>query len=283
MIAPSTRDSRQHVKGLPSLFLLAIIAIAWFLPVLWTVSLSLRPEEALVRSTSGLLPIPFTLENYQKVLISSMVPRWFLNSVVVSVIHTVLVITVSALAAYAFARIPFKGKRIAFPFVLVGLMVPTQVTYIPLYLLFAQLGWHNSYQALILPNTAAPFGVFLLTQFFRAIPKSIEEAARLDGASELGILFRIMIPLSLPALAVLAITQFTGIWNDFTWPLLSATRPEWMTITVGLSELVTTSGAVQFLGQTLAAAWAGAIPVILFFLFFQKRLIRGVTVGVDSF
>jgi multiple sugar transport system permease protein len=261
---------------------LSLATLIWLLPAIWTVSLSFRPEAALRRSTAGLLPIPFTLENYRAVLGSSLVPRWFLNSVIVSVGHTALVLAVSSLAAFAFARIPFKGRRFVFPVVLAGLMVPGQVTFIPIYLLIADLGWHNTYQALMLPGVAAPFGLFLLTQFFKAIPRDIEEAAMLDGASRLTILIRVMLPLSTPALATLGIITFLGSWNDFLWPLISATRPEAQTITVGLPLLTGNWGPVQFLGRTMAAAWAGGAPVLLVFLLFQRHLIRGMSLG-DSF
>jgi multiple sugar transport system permease protein len=234
------------------------------------------------RSTAGFLPLPFTLANYAAILQSSLVPRWFLNSVVVSVGHTILVLIVSALAAYAFARIPFRGKGLLFLLALAGLMVPSQATFIPIYLMMAHLHWHNTYQALILPGVATPFGLFLLTQFFEAIPADIEEAAMLDGAPRLTILMRIMLPLSVPALTTLGLITFLGIWNDFLWPLISATRPESQTITVGLPLLVGDYGTIEYLGQSLAAAWVGGVPVMMVFVLFQKRLIRGMSIG-DTF
>lgn len=260
----------------------ALLAALWLIPAVWTIVISFKPEAELRRSTAGFIPVPFTLENYSAVLSSSLVPRWFLNSLIVSLGHTALVLLVSALAAYAFARIPFRGKRVMFPIVLAGLMVPSQITFIPVYLMIARLHWHNTYQALMLPGVAAPFGVFLLTQFFRGIPQDIEEAAMLDGANRLTILLRIILPLSLPALVTLGILTFMGIWNDFLWPLISATRPEMQTITVGLPLLTGNWGPVQFLGKTMAAAWVAAVPVVLVFLVFQKNLVRGVNVA-DTF
>ena len=271
--------SRRLPRGSVYLMLLAILTFLWLVPIIWALSISFRPEEVLRVDPGGLLPLPFTLENYARVLRSSLVPRWFLNSVIVSVVHTLLVLTVSAMAAYAFARIPFKGKRFVFPLVLAGLMVPAQVTFIPIYLMIARLEWHNTYQALILPGVATPFGVFLLTQFFKAIPREIEEAAMIDGASRLTIMLRIILPLAVPALATLGIFTFFGIWNDFLWPLISATRPEMQTVTVGLPRLVGNWGPVQFLGPTMAAAWVAAFPVVVLFFIFQKYLIRGITLG----
>lgn len=280
--SPATPGRRR--RGLHALVIVGV-ALFFALPLLWTLSLSLRTESSLLRSTSGLLPTPFTLENYRTVLFSSRLPRWFLNSLVVASGHVLLVLILASLAGYAFARLEFPGKRLLFVFALAGMMVPPQVILIPVYLAFADLGWHNSYQALILPGvgTAAPFSLFVMTQFFKAIPRDIEDAARLDGAGDLRVLFRIMLPLAKPALVVVAIIQLTGSWNDFMWPLLSSSKPEWMTLTVGISSLVKTSGGNALLGQTLAAAWSAAIPVIVFFAFFQKRLIRGVSLNVESF
>ena len=276
------RRGRRRRGSLAPTLVLALFAIAWIIPVIWTLSVSFRPEAVLRRDTTSFLPIPFTTENYDVVLGSSRIPRWFFNSVVVAVGHTALVVAVSALAAYALARIPFKGRGVVFAMILAGLMVPGQVTFIPVYLMIAGLDWDNTYQALILPGVATPFGVFLLTQFFRAIPKEIEEAAMIDGASRLTILRRIVLPLSVPALTTLGLFSFLGIWNDFLWPLIAATKPEMQTITVGLPQLIGNWGPVQFLGPTMAASWVAAVPVVLLFLVFQRRLIRGITLG-DSF
>lgn len=286
--APTSSPSRSGARRRRRLrrpLLVVVVAAFVALPLLWTLSLSFRPESSLLRSTSGLLPTPFTLQNYKNVLFSSLLPRWLLNSIVVATGHVVLVLLLATLAGYAFARLEFPGKRLLFPFALAGMMIPPQVILIPIYLAFADLGWHNSYQALILPGvgTAAPFSLFVMTQFFKAIPRNIEEAARLDGAGDLGVLFRIMLPIGMPALAVVAIIQLTGSWNDFMWPLLSSSKPEWMTLTVGISSMVKTSGGNALLGQTLAAAWSAAIPVVIFFGFFQKRLVRGISLNVESF
>ncbi|MFN2483681.1 MAG: carbohydrate ABC transporter permease [Candidatus Limnocylindria bacterium] len=278
-LAGSFKTPRRQPRDLGPAIVLALFAIVWIIPVVWTLSVSLKPEEVLRRDTGGLLPVPFTIENYETVLSSSRIPRWFFNSVLVSVLHTGLLLAVSAMAAYAFARVPFRGKSVVFAIVLAGLMVPGQVTFIPVYLMIAGLDWDNTYQALILPGIATPFGVFLLTQFFRAIPMEIEEAATIDGASRLTVLVRIILPLSVPALVTLGLFTYLGIWNDFLWPLIAATRPEMQTITVGLPQLVGNWGPVQFLGPTMAASWVAAVPVVIIFLIFQKRLIRGITLG----
>ncbi len=151
--------------------------------MIWLFSLALTPNEILKTRTTSLLPIQATLENFISIFNVGLTPRWFYNSVVVTLITTILTIILCSMAGYAFARLNFKGKNIVFPFVLAGLMVPKEAMFIPLFLIFANFDAHNTYAALYLPRIASPLGVFIMTQFFRAIPREIEEAAELDGAS----------------------------------------------------------------------------------------------------
>jgi multiple sugar transport system permease protein len=258
---------------------LSLIAAIWMVPILWTVSNSFRPEAAIRRDSAALLPIPFSLENWQAMVSSSMVPRWFINSIIVSFSRVALDLLVCSLAAFAFARIPFKGREIVFPLVLAGMMVPYQATFIPIYLMMAKLNWLNTYLALILPAVGGPFGVFLLTQFFKGIPRELEEAAYLDGAGRWTVFWQIIMPLSVPVLTTLGIFAFLGAWNDFLWPLISVTKREMLPITVGLQYLTTSWGGFQYYGKIMAAAWAGAIPVVIFFFFFQRQIVRGIVIG----
>lgn len=254
---------------------LIVLAALWLIPVVWTLSISFRPENSIQANLSFMLPLPFTLENYEFVFSSSRLLRWFVNSLFVAVARTLLQIALCSLAAYAFARMRFPGRRILFPFVLVGLMVPGQATFIPVYLLFSNLRLLNTFAALILPGIASSFAVFLLVQFFRNIPIELEEAALLDGASRLGVYLRIFLPLSTPVLTTLAIFTFLGTWNEFLWPLVAATDPDIMTITIGLRNLTATVDRIEF-GQTMAAAWAAGLPIVFFFLIFQRRIISGI-------
>jgi multiple sugar transport system permease protein len=157
-------------------------------------------------------------------------------------------------------------------------MVPGQATFIPVYLLFSNLQLLNTYTALVLPGIASSFAVFLLVQFFKGIPVELEEAALLDGASRLGVYFRIFLPLSTPVLTTLAIFTFLGTWNEYLWPLVAATDQEIMTITVGLQNLTATVDRIEF-GQTMAAAWAAGLPIVFFFLAFQQRIISGIQIS----
>lgn len=257
---------------------MSLFAFVWLIPIIWTISISFRPENAIQADLTQLVPIPFTTEHWQFIVSDGRVIQWFTNSLIVATTRTVLQLIICSLAAYSFARIPFPGRRYVFMFALIGLMVPGQATFIPVYLLFSDLHLLNTFYALIIPGIASSFAVFLLVQFFRNIPIELEEAAYLDGASRLGVYFRIMLPLSTPVLTALAIFTFLGTWNEYLWPLVAATDPDIMTITIGLRNLTATVQRTEY-GQTMAAAWAAGLPIILFFLIFQKRIISGIQVS----
>lgn len=262
---------------------LTIFAALWLIPIVWMVSMSLQPNDLLARTTSntalGLLPVPFTLDNFQRLFTLGLTPRWFLNSMIVATAMTALVLTLSTLAGYAFARIPFKGRNAVYAFVLAGLVVPEQAIFIPLYTMFADWGWHNGYAALIAPRLAVPIGVFLMTQFFRGVPSYLEEAAMLDGANRFTIFTRIMLPLSVPAATTLAILTFLYAWNDYLWPLVSASQPEMFTITVGLASIQSNFAQSEGLGRVMASGVAASLPVIALYLAFQRYVIRGIALG----
>ncbi|WP_439155990.1 carbohydrate ABC transporter permease [Yoonia sp.] len=262
---------------------LAIPAFIWLVPTIWMVSLSFQPNEVLARTTSttafGLIPIPFTAENYGALFAFGQTPLWFLNSVIVAVGMTLGVLLVSTTAGYALARLEFPFKRSITLICLVGLMVPEQAVFIPLYTMFADLGWHNSYHALILPRMAVPIGVFLMMQFFKAIPSDIEEAARLDGVTWLQIFWHVMLPLARPAMMTLAILTFLYAWNDYLWPLVSAQRQEFFTITLGLASIQSNFAQSEGLGRVMASGVIASLPVVLIFLIFQRYVVQAMTVG----
>lgn len=262
---------------------LAVAAAFWLVPIAWMVSLSFQPNDLLARTTSnvafGLVPWPFTLDAYGDLIASGSTPRWFLNSIVVATGMTAAVLMTSTLAGYAFARIPFRGRRAVYALVLAGLVVPEQAIFIPLYLQLGEWGWHNGYAALIAPRVAVPIGVFLMTQFFRGVPAYLEEAAMLDGASRFTIFTRIMLPLSVPACTTLSVLTFLYAWNDYLWPLISANRPEMFTITVGLASLQTNFAQSQGLASIMASGVTASVPVLAAFLVFQRYVVRGVALG----
>ncbi len=264
-----------------------LVAVLWMLPVIWVVAMSLKPNEVLQRSTWGFFPYPFTLENYVDLFRLATVPRWLLNSLVVAVSMTVFVLVVSSLAGYAFARLRFPFKRTLFILMIAGLMVPEQAVFIPLHTMFASWGQagfvgHNNYAALVLPRVAVPIGVFLMTQFFRAIPRELEEAAELDHASRFTIFWRVMLPLSMPALTTLGLFTFIHAWNDYLWPLVSATRPDMYTVTVGLASIQGNFAFTEGLGSVMASAVFASLPIVLLFLIFQRFIVAGVAMGAGK-
>ncbi len=258
---------------------LVVAAFVWIIPLVWMFSMSLTPNEILQRETTNLLPQSPTLKNFTDVFSVGLTGRWFFNSVVVTVVTTVFTLILSAMAGYAFARIEFRGKRIMFPFVLAGLMVPKEAMFVPLFLMFAEFEQHNTYQALALPRIAAPLGVFIMTQFFAAIPDELDEAARVDGAGRWRTFFSVMMPMATPALTALAIFTFVLTWNDFLWPLVSATQREMFTITTGLASLQGNFAQATELGALMARGVIASLPLLILFVVFQRQLIRGISVG----
>ena len=261
------------------LALMAVLTVLWLLPAFWVLVMSFKPNVELMRSTAGFLPIPFTVENFANLLAVSSTPNWLLNSLIVAFGMTVLTLIVSSLAGYAFARIEFPGRRVLFAFVLTGLMVPEQAVFIPLHVMFASLDLHNTHMALLLPHVAVPMGVFVMTQFFRAVPRELEEAAELDNAGRLKIFTRIMLPLSFPALTTLGLFTFMYAWNDFLWPLVSATDAKMYTVTVGLASIQGNFAQSEGLGSVMASAVFASAPIVLVYLVFQKYIVRGVAMG----
>lgn len=263
-----------------ALFLaVAALAIVWIAPIVWVVGLSFKPNDVLMRTTGGILSPPFTLKNYADILAASSVFNWMLNSAIVAVCQTLLTLLIASLAGYGFARTNFPGRNILFVLVLAALAVPEQAIIVPLHTMVAAVELHNSYAALIAPRLAFPFGVLLMTQYFRAISPEIEEAALLDRASRLKIFWRIILPLSIPAQATLGIYTFLHAWNEYFWPLVSATRPEMYTLTVGLASMQTNFAQTEGIGFLMAQAVFAGLPVLILYLFFQRHIVNAVAGG----
>lgn len=262
---------------------LAIPAFIWMVPTLWMLSLSFQPNDVLARTTSstalGLIPVPFTFDNFKALFAFGHTPLWFLNSVIVAMGMTLGVLIVSTTAGYALARLEFPFKRAIIFICLIGLMIPEQAVFIPLYTMFADLGWHNSYHALILPRMAVPIGVFLMMQFFKGISKDFEEAARLEGVGWLQIFWYVMLPLARPAMITLAILTFLYAWNDYLWPLVSAQKREFFTITLGLASIQSNFAQSEGLGRVMASGVIASLPVVGLFLIFQRYVVRAMSVG----
>ncbi len=261
--------------------LLAVLGLAavWVAPIVWVVALSFKPNEALMRSTGQILSPPFTLRNYTDILNASSVFGWMLNSAIVAVGQTVLTLAVASAAGYGFARTSFPGKPVLYGLTLAAFAVPEQAIIVPLHTVFATLGLHNTYVALIAPRLAFPFGVLLMAQYFRAVSPEIEEAALLDSASRFKVFWRIMLPLSIPAQATLGIYTFLHAWNDYFWPLVSATKPEMYTLTIGLASMQTNFAQTEGIGFLMAQAVFAGLPVLILYLFFQRHIVNAAAGG----
>lgn len=263
---------------------LAIPAFLWMVPILWMLSLSFQPNDLLARTTSntalGLIPIPFTIENYKALLSFGQTPKWFLNSTIVALGMTLGVIFLSSTSGYVIARKDFRFKTLVVFFILTGMMVPEQAVFIPLYTMFADFGWHGSYHALIIPRLAVPIGVFLMAQFFAAIPRDIEEAAKIEGVGPYRIFFYVMLPLARPAMMTLAILTFLYAWNDYLWPLVSTQSDQDMfTITLGLASLQSNFAQSEGLGRVMASGVFASLPVVILFLIFQRYVVQAMSTG----
>jgi multiple sugar transport system permease protein len=243
-------------------------------PLLWTLLLSLKHNAELVGHSGAALHGPYTLDNYGAIFGSSLTLRWLLNSAIVALGQTAGVLILASLAGYAFARLDFPLRRTLFVIVLLGLAVPSQAIILPQHQLFAWLHLHNSYPGLILPGLVAPFGVFFMTTFMRGIPKELDEAAMLDGASRLTIFWKIIVPLTIPAQSTLAVFTFLGAWNDYWWPLISATRSDMYTLTVGLAAAQMNYAQTSGLGYLMAQAVFASIPIFIVYIIFQKQIVR---------
>lgn len=259
---------------LPALIGVVIGAAIMVTPLLWTLVLSLKSNAELMRDSAAAFHGPYTLENYQAILLSSQVTRWLLNSLIVSLGTTAGVLILCSLAGYGFARLDFPFKRSLFLLVLLGLAIPEQAVILPRHQLFALLHLHNSYPGLILPGLVAPFGVFFMTQYFRAIPVELDEAAMLDGSSRFTIFRKVLLPLTIPAQATLGVFTFLGSWNDYWWPLISATRSNMFTLTVGLASSQMNYAQTSGLGFLMAQAVFASIPILIVYIIFQKQIVR---------
>lgn len=270
-MAASPSRSRLSPLALAGVLIGAAIMVA---PLVWTLLLSLKSNSALVGNSGAALTAPYTLENYQAIVGNYLTMRWLMNSLIVSLGTTAGVLILSSLAGYGFARLQFPFRRTLFIFVLLGLAIPQQAVILPQHRLFAELGLHNSYPGLILPGLVGSFGVFFMTQYFRAIPVELEEAAMLDGASRLRTFWKVLLPLTLPAQATLGVFTFLGSWNDYWWPLISATRSDMYTLTVGLASSQMNYAQTSGLGFLMAQAVFASIPIFIVYIIFQKQIVR---------
>jgi len=243
-------------------------------PFLWMVSTSLKEPGAVFTYPPKWIPDPVVWRNYYDAWKAVPFHMFFLNSVIVAVAVTFGQVLTSSLAAYAFARLRFPGRDKLFLAYLGTLMVPGQVTMIPIFILLRKMGWINTYKALILPGMFSAYGTFLLRQFFLTIPKALEDSAIIDGCSRFGIYWRIILPLSKPALATLTTFTFIGSWNQFLWPLIVTNSMRMKTLPIGLAAFQNLYGTEWNL--MMAAAVIALLPVLIVYVFNQRFFTKGI-------
>jgi multiple sugar transport system permease protein len=270
-----------RARNMPSLawhIVLCAASIAMLYPLIWMLASSFKPEDEIFSSAS-LWPSSFSLDAYSRGWSGLQVSfgRFFINSAIVSISCVIGNVLTCSLAAYAFARLKFRGRDFWFAMMLGTLMLPYHVTLIPQYVLFLNLDWVNTFLPLVVPKylAADAFFIFLLTQFFRTIPRELDEAAMIDGCGPWGIYWKIILPLSLPALATAAIFTFIWTWDDFFGPLVYLTDMANYTVQLGLRSFVDSTGKSDW-GALFAMSILTLLPIFAFFLFFQRLLIEGI-------
>ncbi len=276
-INPTSTTIGSSVGDRIILGLVIVVAIVMMAPVVWVIALSLKENKELMTDMNAVFRAPYTIKNYIDILGTSSVFRWILNSLIVSGTMTIMTLILASLAGYGFARLNFPYRDVLFIIVLLGLAVPEQAVLIARHQIFSWLKFHNTYQGLILPGLSAPFGVFLMTQYFRAIPKELDEAALLDNASRFKIFWKVLLPLTVPAQATLGIFTFLNSWNEYLWPLISGTRKDMFTLTVGMASTQSNFAQSEGLGFLMAQAVFAGAPVLVLYLFFQKYIVTAVS------
>jgi multiple sugar transport system permease protein len=260
---------------------LLALALLWLAPIAWVVVTSLKPSENIVRLPPEWIPWPATGAHYQEVLWGSSrtarIGRAFVNSLVVATGSVLVVLATSSMAAYPLARMRFPGRDLIFGILVGSLMIPNAVLLVPQYVLTQRIGWLSTYQGMIVPEAAMlfAFGVFLLRQFFLAMPRELEDAALIDGAGPWQVFSRIILPLSQPVLAALAIFAFRSAWNDFLWPLIAVNKPEMFPLPVALA-LLRSAYSSESYGPIMAGAALSALPLLVVFIVANRRIVEGV-------
>lgn len=268
----------MNAKKLPVYLVMIVVSIIFLFPLLWSLISSLKPEAQIVSYPPKWVPEVFTLDNYMMVLNNFPYLRWMMNSVGMTVASTLFVLVLTTLAAYAFGRLHFTGKKVIFTLVVSMLLIPIQAYIVPLFLLVSKLGLLNSYYAIVLVAGANVTSVFILTSFFKSIPKELEEAARIDGCQDFGIFGKIMLPLAKPAISTVTILMFITNWNNFLWPLIAIRENSLKPLAVGIAQFMGgANSTAQFqYGTSLAGACMAIIPSIIVFLALQRYFVEGI-------
>lgn len=275
MTTATIRTRRTLTPKVLTYAALIVVSLVIIVPLLWMFLTSFKTDFDAISNPANPIPTPPTTDAYITLANGDLpILRWLGNSLIAAVAQTVLVLVTASAAAYALARLDFPGKKIVFGLIVATLLVPGVIFLIPNYLTVDRLGWLDTLWAVIVPGSAGAFGVFFLRQFFISLPAEIEEAARVDGAGDFRIFWKIILPLSKPALATLAVLSFLTNWNDFIWPIYVLLSPENLTLQPGLSVLQGTYST--HFGIVMAGAVIASVPVLILFTLAQKQIVESV-------
>lgn len=264
---------------------LILFSILYLLPYVWMTSMSFKPDSEVY--SRSVFPKTPTLEQYDRLIygykfgdqvLDIKFGTYFKNTTFITVVSLILVLFTDALAAYGFAKFNFKGKNILFWVMIGTMMLPIYTTLIPTFWLFSKLKLLNSYTALILPGVIDAYGIFLLKQYMETVPDELLDAAKVDGAGPFTRFWRIMVPLSRPAIGTLAVFRFLGVWNDYLWPLIIIRKEEMYTLSIGIANMQMRQGMVVW-GSQMAASVLATLPVVILVLMMQRQFLRGLTAG----
>ena len=252
-------------------------AFIFIAPILWVLAVSFQHQGKQISSVIDWFTPPYTLENYPNIILNSGVPTWVFNSILVAVIVTVLTVIVSSMAAYAMAKLKFKGRNALYLYFLIGILVPGEATIVPLFITANGLNLIDTYAGLILPTVAGSMNLIIMITFFQSLPNELLEAAKIDGAGEVRIYFQIALPLAKTILATVSIFAFVGSWNNYLWPLLCTMSEELYTLPIGIPTFAGTY-TVDYV-QPLTACLVAALPMIFIYILFERQIVAGITSG----
>ncbi|EKE02892.1 MAG: Sugar ABC transporter [uncultured bacterium] len=270
---------KLNIKEILAYLILTVGAVSMLVPFLWMVATSFMGQKQIFSYPPELIPNPVMAINYYNVTKAIPVAQYFFNSAFVSILTTIGQIIIASMAAYAFARLKFKGREVLFFVFLATMMIPPQVNIVPLFFVMRELHWIDTYQALIMPGLFGGFGIFLLRQWFKGLPVDLEDAAKIDGCNPIQTYWKIAMPLALPAIATLGIFTFITTWNSFMWPLIVTNSDTMRTLPVGLAVFKGSFRETTEWGQLMACALIAVIPVVGVFLLGQKYFIKGIMMG----
>lgn len=254
-----------------------LLALIFISPIFWALAVSLQREGKPIASVVDWFTPPYTLENYPKIITNSSVPTWLINSLIIAVIVTALTVIFSAMAAYALAKLKFKGSNAFFLYFLIGILVPGEATIVPLFITVNNMHLINTYAGMILPSIAGSMNLIIMVTFFRNLPDELLEAAKIDGAGEIRIFAQIALPLSKTIIATVCIFAFVGSWNNYLWPLLCAMSENLFTLPIGIPTFAGTY-SVDYV-QPMTACMVASLPMIIIYVIFERQIVAGITSG----